>query len=277
MNTLRTNLRSCLKDILPPKLLTFTQRLIGLIHGIKRVFQYPQYDSSVYWRERARGSEGSRVLWSNEGYNQLYRRIQRGVIETFLINLDENSLVLDVGCGTGVVARMITELKSNIFVDGIDFPEMIQIAKRENPSARISYIESSAEEYFDPGKHYELVISSACFAAIRDILKMEQAITNCIRMLDEGGIVLMMDPFHRWNYLARVKYSSRQLIRFMKQRGFELTLKSGVLFWPYREWLANSNYHGAELERKFAQGEKLLSCFGKVLWADYKILAFRKK
>jgi 2-polyprenyl-3-methyl-5-hydroxy-6-metoxy-1,4-benzoquinol methylase len=249
----------------------------GLLFKIKRAFTYAQYDSSVYWRQRAQGSGESRVMWKNEDYNQLYRKIQRKVISSFIKGLDKGSIILDIGCGIGTVSKMIIDLNPHLRVDGVDFPEMIQIARLENSSTRINYIANSAEEYFDPSRHYKLVISSGCFSAVRDVKRMERGIMNCIRMLDGSGLFLIMDPFHRWNYLARVKYSSRQLINLMEREGLSLVYKSGALFWPYRDWLANSSYRGADLEKKFTQGERLLSLLGRHFWADYKILAFRKK
>lgn len=251
--------------------------LLNVLKRFRRAVIYHNYDSSLYWRDRAVNDESSKVLWKNEGYNRLYRLEQRTIIKPFLTALKNDPLVLDIGCGIGVVARMLVELRSDVSVDAVDFAEMIAVAQKENPSNRITYISSSAEEYRDPGKKYDFIISSACFSAIRDIAKLEEAIGNSVSMLAEGGTILMIDPFHRWNYLARAKYNSRQVINLMQGLNCELTHQSGVLFWPYRDWLANSSLNGEQLEHRFKQGERLLSIMGKHYWADYKILAFRKR
>jgi 2-polyprenyl-3-methyl-5-hydroxy-6-metoxy-1,4-benzoquinol methylase len=185
--------------------------------------------------------------------------------------------VLDIGCGIGIVARILVDMNRRISVDAVDFSEMIQVARAENLADRINYFESSAEDYYDPNKRYGLIVSSACFSAIRDVQKMEQAVRNCCRMLSpNSGVLLMIDPFHSWNYLARVKYSSKQMIDFVEQQGLELIRKDGVLFWPFRDWLANSRYQGAQMKSRFMLGERLLSVFGRHTWADYKILIFRR-
>lgn len=263
-----------IKRMLPEKMLAIGRSVWG---RFSRLVVYRQYDSSAYWRSRAEGTGQSRVLWTNEEYNQLYRKIQRGLLEEFVTNFPRDSHILDIGCGIGIVAKMLTEISPEIRVDAVDFPEMIQVARRENPGQQINYIGSSAEEYFESDKRYQLIISSACFSAIRDVCTMEAAIMNCINMLDRDGIILMIDPFHHWNYLARVKYSSRQVIDFMRKNRLQSIRKSGVLFWPYREWLASSDYRGVELERRFRQGEKLLTWLGQHAWADYKVLAFKKE
>ncbi|MBS9392141.1 MAG: methyltransferase domain-containing protein [Dolichospermum sp. LBC05a] len=252
-------------------------KMLKLGYKIKKLLIYVQYDSSEYWKARAKEPQQAAVLWTNQEYNQLYRNIQVNIIKKYLSNLKDNSLILDIGCGIGIVAKMIIENHPTIQVDAVDFPEMIQVAKNQNLLERINYVENSAEKYLDTNKKYHLIVSSGCFSAIRNIEMMKQAVLNSTKMIDKNGIILMIDPFHKWNYLARVKFNSKQMISMMKELGFELVEKNGVLFWPYRDLLANSKYNGTVLERKFQQGEWLLSKLGQHFWADYKILAFRKK
>ncbi len=108
------------------------------------------------------------------------------------------------------------------------------------------------------------------------MVRLKQAMKNCCQMVAPKGIFLMVDHFHRWPFLARACFGSRDVIRFMKVQGFRLIHKSGVLFWPYREWLSNSECRGELLRRRFDRGEMLLSVLGRHLWADYKILGFQK-
>ena len=85
----------------------------------------------------------------------------------------------------------------------------------------------------------------------------------------------MIDPFHRWNFLARAKYASRDVIRFVKKHELILEEKSGVLFWPVRELLADSSLSKESLTKGFHLGEAFLRILGRHFWADYKILVFK--
>ena len=96
-------------------------------------------------------------------------------------------------------------------------------------------------------------------------------------MLKKDGKLIMIDPFHKWSYLARAKFSCPQIILYMSELGFECIFKSGVLFWPYREFLSNSKLKDSAVEFFFKQGEFLLKIFGKHLWSDHKVLVFQKK
>jgi ubiquinone/menaquinone biosynthesis C-methylase UbiE len=244
---------------------------------ITKTLVYSNFDSTSYWKSRAKENGEAAVLWKNQEYNSLYRKIQKKVITHFIPQeLKEPFHVLDVGCGIGVISKMVADYHPLIHVDAVDYPEMIKIARNKYKSDSINYVESSAEEYFQPDKKYDLVISSSCFSVIRNIEKLKQAVSNSVRMLKEDGIILMMDPFHRWKYLARVKFSSGDIQKYMKGLGFHIVYKSGALFWPYRVWLADSDYSGIKLEKRFRQGEWFLSKLGRHLWADHKILAFKR-
>lgn len=244
---------------------------------LNRMWHYNMYDSSDYWRNRAREKGQARVLWRNEEYNRIYRILQQSILADILArHHPATRRVLDIGCGVGVVATMLLELCPEANIDAVDFEEMVSIARLENARERIAYIPSAAEDYLDPDKHYDVILSSGCFSAIRNLVKLEQALRNAAAMLDKGGILVMIDPFHRWSFLARARISSREVVRFMASCGLKLVLKSGVLFWPYRELLANSGISGPDLERRFRTGERLLRLLGRHLWADYKILVFSR-
>ncbi len=249
-----------------------------MLARIKKSLIYTNYDSSLYWKKRASEPGQAAVMWKNQDYNCLYRKDQKEIINRYLERLDSGDQVLDIGCGIGVVSEMILDIRGDLKIDAVDFDEMIQVAQNKTSSGGINFIGSSAEEYFDASKRYQLILSSGCYSAIRDIRALEKSLENAVNMLDDGGIILMIDPFHRWSYLARAKYNSRDVINYLKQKGdFELLEKSGVLFWPYREWLANSAFSGKELEQRYQRGEKILKRLGSHFWADYKILAFKKQ
>ncbi|MGB3538569.1 MAG: class I SAM-dependent methyltransferase [Mesorhizobium sp.] len=244
---------------------------------LRQMFTYKHYDSSEYWRKRASKPNQAAVLWKNQEYNDLYRVDQRTIIEPWVRSLPSGACVLDIGCGIGVVAGMINSIRQDITIDAVDFEEMIAVAREKNSKPGIRYIASPAEEFERDDIRYDLIISSACYSAIRDIDHLKKSLNNGARMLMPGGVMLMIDPFHRWNYLARAKFGTKDVIAHLKPHNMRLLEKSGILFWPYRVRLANSTVHGQELKAKYQIGEKLLKRLGSHFWADYKVLAFRKQ
>ncbi len=252
-------------------------KLKPLLSRFRRIFFYKNYDSNAYWKTRARFEDQAAVLWENQEYNQLYRSEQKLIIFNYLNKIKNDSHVLDIGCGVGVVAQIIAENFKTFKIDAVDFYEMIEIASKKNQSSRINYISCSAEDYIIESESYDVIISSACFSSIRNIENLEKAMLNSVKMLKPGGLILMIDPFHRWSYLARARYNSRDVINFMKRKNIFMLEKSGVLFWPFRDFLANSKLTGGRLKWWFDLGEKILRLLGKHFWSDYKILVFVKK
>jgi 2-polyprenyl-3-methyl-5-hydroxy-6-metoxy-1,4-benzoquinol methylase len=269
LEMIKEQILSEIKRIIPRQIKVF-------IGHVERMIIYHNYDSSSYWRNRASEPGQAAVLWQNEKYNLLYRKDQFAILEPWVESLPTNATVLDIGCGIGVVSRMIRSMRDDVVIHAVDFPEMIEVAKNDESNSGIVFIESAAEDFIGVGVYYDLIVSSACYSAIRDISKLLMSVNNGINLVKPGGIMVMIDPFHRWSYLARARLSSRDLIGVLGKRGMVLVKKSGVLFWPFRVWLANCTLGEAAVTDRYRIGEWLLKRLGGHFWADYKILIFRK-
>jgi len=259
---------------------TFLKALIRpakiLLSKLIRLFQYHNYDSTNYWKQRASCAGELAVMWQNQKYNDLYRRLQSKIISKYVLCMISGQRVLDIGAGIGIVSKMICDINPNLQVDAVDFEEMMQIARSNLEYSNVNFISSAAEDFLQSNYKYNLILSSGCYSAIRNIKSLEKSLDNAVQMLDENGIILMIDPLHRWNYLARAKYNSQDVINYLSMKGLKISKKSGVLFWPFREWLAQSKMSDESLEKNFFLGEHLLRILGKHYWADYKILVFSK-
>ncbi|MEM7789887.1 MAG: class I SAM-dependent methyltransferase [Verrucomicrobiota bacterium] len=250
----------------------------NLVRTIIRLIRpYRAGDNSDYWRSRSKCEGQAAVLWTNLYYNAAYREDQRRIIDPYVSKLSSEQKILDIGCGIGVVVEMIDSLNTKVQIDACDFEEMITVAQKNSAVAqRANLIASPAESYHAGDKAYDLIISSGCLSAIRDDEKRAQAIKNCAEMVKESGGILMIDPWHSWRFLARAKCNVRSLNRIMAAHGFEIDHHSGVIFWPLRTLLSNSNCSERTTRRYYALGEKLMKLMGKRTWSDYKILYYTR-
>jgi SAM-dependent methyltransferase len=251
--------------------------LRALVGRVRRlVAPHDGRDNSAYWRGRASARGSAAVLWLNPGYNRQVRAREFATIGPLLRALPLEARVLDIGCGIGEVARWLLEQRDDLCITGVDFPEMVERAARELPaSARLEWVGASADAFERPA-HFDLVLSSGCYSAIRDRAKCEAAIAAGCRAVKPGGLLVMIDPFHRWKYLARVRVGPREVIELVGGQGLMLERAGGILFWPLRDVLANSNADDATVARWFARGERWLGILGEQAWSDYKVLVFRR-
>ncbi|XP_064072328.1 ubiquinone biosynthesis O-methyltransferase, mitochondrial-like [Vanessa tameamea] len=108
-----------------------------------------------------------------------------------------NKVILDVGCGGGIVSEGIARLGAK--VTGIDASkELVEIAKEhctidsrlENnrPSYHCTTVEEHSQHFFD---HYDAVVASEVIEHVAD---KELFIQSCVKALKPGGKIFITTP-----------------------------------------------------------------------------------
>jgi SAM-dependent methyltransferase len=123
------------------------------------------------------------------GYESYVGRWSRRVAERFVAWLDARYGLdwLDVGCGTGVLARAITELADPRSVTGIDpSRRFLTQAKAGNRDSRVRFIEGEAEELPIEDGSIDLVVSGLVLNFIPDL---QGALREMRRVARREGIV----------------------------------------------------------------------------------------
>jgi ubiquinone/menaquinone biosynthesis C-methylase UbiE len=105
--------------------------------------------------------------------------------------------VLDVGCGTGYLLRLLArQWPQASELAGIDpAPAMIAAAARAAGDGRLRFSVGTAERLPYPDKFFDLVVSTTSFDHWSD---QQAGLRECARVLAPGGSLVLVDQFSRW-------------------------------------------------------------------------------
>jgi trans-aconitate methyltransferase len=121
------------------------------------------------------------IKWNAQGYTddfQFVHKYGEDVLE--LLDVADNSLVIDLGCGNGALTKKLSEKGYRVI--GIDASkEMIDIAKNKHPDLDISYGDAVT---FNLEEKADAVFSNAVFHWIDN---QDGLIRNIAYQLKQGG------------------------------------------------------------------------------------------
>jgi ubiquinone/menaquinone biosynthesis C-methylase UbiE len=143
-----------------------------------------------------------------EGWlGRMHREIADRTADTALRYQPTPAAILDVGCGTGYLLRLLAgRCPSAAELAGIDpAPSMVATARRSTTEQPIEFAEGRAEDIPFPDGAFDLVVSTTSFDHWSD---QAAGIRECGRVLRPDGHLVIADLFSRW--LAPTLIGSRR-------------------------------------------------------------------
>ncbi len=117
-----------------------------------------------------------------------YAQIQKVLAKKLQRYLPEGAVsnVLDIGCGTGNLTKILKEKYRNSHITAIDIsPQMVEIAKKKI-NDNVEFIVGDAEEYEDK-KEYDVIASNA---TMQWFYNLEKTLSKYKKMLSKDGAVI---------------------------------------------------------------------------------------
>ena len=170
------------------------------------------------------------------GWRRWYiRKIELATFKKFGLRIEGRD-ILEVGCGSGYAASLITAEAPRSYT-GLDImPEQLALAReRKLPNAR--FVEGSADDLSAfPDGSFDAVLD---FCILHHVERWRNFFDECRRVLKDGGCIYIadlsrscihaIDALLRWNHAEEALFSFEELEREAKLRGFR-TVKKAIDF-----------------------------------------------
>lgn len=157
-----------------------------------------------------------------------------------LLELDDKSSLLDLGCGTGVLARQIPK---GVTYTGIDMARgMIDEAKKADRNPKHSYMTADVTQDFRAPSTFS---HATCILSLQNIKNQEAVIQQASGHLVPGGIFVLVlnHPAFRiprqssWEIDAQNKIEYRRINRYLSPLEVPITMHPGkqtsAVTWSY--------------------------------------------
>ena len=141
------------------------------------------------------------------------------------INIDHNSRILDLGCGSGRWGKILA-LQCKEYI-GIDFSDkMLEKARKSANYENVSFICQPSQDYFVDDK-YDLILMIGLITYLNDedIFKISN---NCRKMLSSKGRLIIRNVTLKDNKVERKVYSCQQstTMKLLNIPGYQIIRRS---------------------------------------------------
>jgi ubiquinone/menaquinone biosynthesis C-methylase UbiE len=128
---------------------------------------------------------------------RLHHDIAKRSVEVALSSQPHPRRILDVGCGTGYLLRLLaTRCPGAVELAGVDpAASMIDVARESVSDRRIEFAVGFAEHLPYPDHWFDLVVSTTSFDHWAD---QRAGVAECARVLAADGALIVADMFSRW-------------------------------------------------------------------------------
>jgi len=211
------------------------RRIISAVQTRRRREQI--YSTADYWDSKVEDFSGTSVsMWPNDNLNAHYHQEQSALFDRYLPEVD-GAHVLDIGCGTGRVARHFASRGATVL--GFDFAaKAIRVARRHTTGANPTYRVQSLFDLDDHRVYDAAVTWGTVTIACRNREEVRDALTRIRAALKPTGRLLLIEPIHA-GFLHRVlRMTVPEFCAVAEETGLEILDVEHLHFWPVRLALA---------------------------------------
>ena len=187
-----------------------------------------------YWQEN----------WDQDGHAQRTPQWPINELEKFYESIKEfiGKDVLDIGAGEGIFLEYLQKAKLNLNnLSALEISKhAIEKGKKKNPE--VNYIQGSADDiyHFGDGEFDTLFMTDV----IEHLLDMDQALSECRRVIKSGGKLIVITPVFNWLkkviiasfFWEKFFYPNNPHIRFFTKKSMDQIMSKHGFRRVYYKW-----------------------------------------
>jgi len=184
-------------------------------------------------------------LWYDTPFGAYADRVEKRAIYSLLKGLPANTLILDLGTGTGVLLEFLLQKKFEVI--GIDFSkDMIKRAKEKIDLKKGTLILGDIENLPFQKETFDIVTAMTTLEFVKNVEKLLQEIRRVLK--SRGQFILgVLTSLSSWSFDRKIRgliskdifshakfYSSFELIKLLRSARFsEIEIKGAVFAPPF--------------------------------------------
>jgi len=163
-------------------------------------------------------------------------------INTLYSNINDGDSIIDLGCGSGLIANMIASKYKKTKITAVDFCDSVDYAKsfsKNNNIHNISFIKKDILELSE-SKKFDVVM---CFGVLHHIPKFLKAIEKIKRLSNKKIILSVYHPTGKiLKKVFKINYSSSMLHSDQENVPFELSWTKKEILNMFSEYQITDMY-----------------------------------
>lgn len=160
--------------------------------------------------------------YDHDHWTWYFEHCYRVIYALIRSEVQQNSNILDIGCGTGALVSKLSNISQKGKIIGLDpVAEMTEIARKKNQNNQNVNIYNVSFETFKTEEKFDIIF---CLNVFHHLENPDRVLTKIQDLLTDNGIFVYLDPFRdnivrlAWEYVSKYIFFREPYIKYLHKK-----------------------------------------------------------